>query len=64
MGHKFKDINIENHTYFFFNDMINIKNLDPNKVTIDKKLYKNILICCIGLLHVTVKDLRYVKLTV
>ena len=37
------DINIENRTYYFFDDMINIKSLDPNKIKIDKKSYKNIL---------------------
>ena len=31
MRNKFKDINIKNRTYYFFDDMINIKNLDPNK---------------------------------
>ena len=25
----------KNHTYYFFDDMINIKNLDPNKINID-----------------------------
>ena len=37
------DINIENRTYYFFDDMINIKSLDPNKIKIDKKSYKYIL---------------------
>ena len=27
-----KDIDIENRTYYFLNDMINIKALDPNKI--------------------------------
>ena len=56
MGNKFKDIDIKNHTYYFFDDMNNIKNLDPNKVKVDKKSYKNILIYYIG--NVMVKDLR------
>ena len=25
-----KEISIKNHTYYFFNDVINIKNFDPN----------------------------------
>ena len=29
MSNKFKDINIKNHTYYFFDDIINIKNFDP-----------------------------------
>ena len=35
MSNKFKDINIKNHTYYFFNDTINIKNFDPNNIKID-----------------------------
>ena len=41
-------------------DTINVKNIDLNKIKIDKKSYKNILIYCIG--YVTVKDLRYMKI--
>ena len=32
-----KEININNCTYYFFDDMINIKNFDPNWIKIDKK---------------------------
>ena len=39
-----KEINIKNRTYYFFDDMINIANFDPNLLKIDKKLYKNIYI--------------------
>ena len=44
MSNKVKDINIKNHTYDFFNDIINIKNFDPNNIRINKESYKNILI--------------------
>ena len=37
--------------------MINIKNIDPNKINADRKAYKNILIYQIG--YVTVKDFSY-----
>ena len=37
-----KHINIKNRTYYFFNDMINIKNLDSSQLKIDKKSYRNI----------------------
>ena len=37
-----KQINIKSLTYYFFNDMINIKNFDPSLIKIDKKSYKNI----------------------
>ena len=43
-----KQIYIKNHTYYFFNDMINIKEFDPSPIKIDKKLYKNIGIYHIG----------------
>ena len=32
-----KQINIKNRTYYFYNDMINIKNFDPILLKIDKK---------------------------
>ena len=35
-----KQINIKNRTYYFYNNMINIKNFEPNLLKIDKKLYK------------------------
>ena len=50
----------DNRTYYFFDDIINIKNFDPNNIKIDEKLYKNILIYYIG--YLTVKDLKYVKI--
>ena len=37
-----KQINIKSRTCYFFNDMINIKNVDSNLLKIDKKSYKNI----------------------
>ena len=41
---KIKETDIKNRMYYFFDDMINIKSLDPNKMKIDQKSYKNILI--------------------
>ena len=43
-----KQINIKNRTYYFCNDMINIKEFDPNLIKIDKKSYKNIGIYNLG----------------
>ena len=43
-----KQVNIKNGTYYFFNDMINIKNFDSNLLKIDKKLCKNIAIYYFG----------------
>ena len=43
-----KQINIENRTYYFYNDIINIKNFESILLKIDKKSYKNIGIYNIG----------------
>ena len=43
-----KKINIKNRTYYFSNDMINIKYLDPSQIKIDTKSYRNIGIYNIG----------------
>ena len=40
MSNKFKDINIKTHTYYFFDDFINIKKPDPNNIKIHEKSYK------------------------
>ena len=62
MSNKFKEIDITNCTYYFFHDMINIKNLNPNKIKINEKLNKNILTYHIG--EVTVKNLSCVKVNI
>ena len=57
MSNIIKDTSIKNCTYYFFKDIINKKDLDPNNIEIDKKSYKNILIYYIG--YVTIKkDLK------
>ena len=43
-----KESDVKNWTYNFFDDIINIRNLDLNKIKIDEKSYKNILIYCVG----------------
>ena len=48
-----KEINIKNQTYYFFNDMIDIKNFHSKSLKIDKKLYKDMDIYYIG--YITVK---------
>ena len=42
MSNKIKDVSIKNNTCYFFNDIINIKNFDPNNIKIDEKSCKNI----------------------
>ena len=54
MSNKTKDIGKKSHTYYFFDDIINIKNFDPNDIKIDEKPWKNIYIYYIG--YVTIKD--------
>ena len=60
MSNKVKDIIIKNHVYYFFVDIINIKNFDSNINKIDKNSYKNILIYYIG--YATIKDSKFVKI--
>ena len=43
-----KQIEIKNRTYYFYKDMINFKNFEPNLSKIVKKSYKNIGIYNIG----------------
>ena len=50
-----KQINIKNRTYYFYNDMINLKNFEPNLLRIDRKSYKNIGIYNIG--YITIKKI-------
>ena len=37
-----KQIVIKNRTYYFYNDMIDIKKFDSNLLKIDKKSYKDL----------------------
>ena len=56
-----KEINIKNRAYYFFDDMINIKDFDPSLLKIDKKSYKNIGSYYIG--YITMKDYDNVRIT-
>ena len=50
-----KQIETKNRTYYFYNDIINLKNFESNLVKIDKKSYKNIDIYYIG--YITIKKI-------
>ena len=50
-----KQIDIKNRTYYFYNDMIDIKTFDLDLLKIDKKLYKDIGIYNIG--YITIKKI-------
>ena len=60
MGETVKQIEIKNRTYFFYNDMINLKNFDSNLLKTDKKHYKGINIYYIG--YITIKKFLVVKI--
>ena len=50
-----KQIDVKNRTYYFSNDMINIKDFNLSLLKRDKKLYKNISIYNIA--YITIKRL-------
>ena len=50
-----KEINIKNRTYYFYNDIIDLKTFDSNNLKLDKKTYKDLDIYNIG--YVTIKKI-------
>ena len=50
-----KQINITNRTYYFYNDIIDLKNLYARLLNIDKKSFKGIDIYNIG--YITIKKI-------
>ena len=52
---KVKQIEFNNRTYYFYNDVINLKNFELNLLKIDKKHYKDIDINYIG--YITIKKI-------
>ena len=60
MNNNIKDEDIKSCIYYFFSVIINIKNVDPNKIKIDEKSYNNIFIYYIE--YVTIKDSKFVKI--
>ena len=60
MSSKVKDMDLKNRTYYFFDEIVNIKKFDPNNIKIDERSYKDVLIYYIG--YVTIKDPKYVKM--
>ena len=49
-----KQMNIKNRTYYFYNDLIKIKDFHPELLKLEKKSYKNIDIYYIG--YIAKKD--------
>ena len=56
MNNKLKQITIKNSRNYFFDDKIIIKNLDPNKIKIDKKILKKILIY-----YIEYENFKYIR---
>ena len=54
-----KDINIKNQTQYFFNNIMDIKDFDPNNIRIYKKSQKNILIYYIAYVMIK-KTLKFI----
>ena len=52
---KIQDLNIKKQTYYFLNDMINIKKFHSNLLKIDKKPHKDFDIYYIG--YITIKKI-------
>ena len=50
-----KQINIKNRTYYFYNDIIDLKIFDARLLKIDKKSYQNIDIYYMG--YITIKKI-------
>ena len=50
-----KQINIKNRTYYFYNDKIHLKDIEPNLLKVDKKSYKSIDMYYIG--YITIKKI-------
>ena len=48
-----KDLNIKNQTYYFFDDIIDIKNFHSNLLKTDEKSHKDIDVYYIG--YITIK---------
>ena len=44
MSNKFKGVDIKSRIYYFFNDIINIKNFDTNGIKTDENSSRNKLI--------------------
>ena len=60
MSYKIKDVDIKSHTYYFFDDIMNIKTFDLINIKIGEKSSKNIHFYYIG--YVMIKDSKYVKI--
>ena len=58
ISNKVRDMNIKYRTYYFFSDINDIENFDPNNIKIAEKSYKNFSIYYTG--YMTIK--KYLKI--
>ena len=52
-----KEINIKERTYYFYNDIIDLKTFDSKNLKLDKKTYKDLDIYNIG--YITIKKIGH-----
>ena len=60
---KVKQINITNRTYYFYNDIIDLKKFDAKLLNIDKKSFKGIGIGIYNIGYIAIKkidDCKYI----
>ena len=55
MQYHIKQINIKNRPYYFLNDMISLKNFDPNLLKITKLSFRNVF-------NVKIYDIKYITM--
>ena len=58
---KIRQTSIKNWTYYFYNDIINLKNFKPNLLKIDRKSYKDIGIYNIGYITINCENISSVN---
>lgn len=57
-----KEIVTKSCTYYLFGDMINVINIDSNRINISETSHKKILICYIG--YMMVKNFRHITINI
>ena len=60
MSNKMEYMNIKSNTYYFIDDIINMKNFDPNNIKLNEKSYKHVIIYYIE--YIKIKDSKYLKI--
>ena len=61
MQHNIKQINIKNRPCYCFNDMINIKNVDPSLLKTNKLSFRGVSVNIYYIKYITIKSFDHVK---